>query len=698
MALKTKTIFKQGPRTETNETETKQTEEETSKPQEIESDLLKILVALKLRFLQPESLIRANDALLKNLLLANDLSSDHLALKPLVTLIKDLKDILALSVNEPLLVDILLPLKDHYEAYLNKLLSPTCDRLAHLHPKALLSGEGFLGNTQGFKSFRLSQEMARSLLSKDEYGLSAKTNTQGSHAVCFKRSQRNPTHRVHFKGNTANTGLPVGRESAVYALSQILFGTSGRTSASSLLCLNEVEIKTPLEGTDVNKAFREALRDGKTSEEFFAHFPLYEKEFTQKDPSHVLQASLHVEGLSLEDFIEGVDKGTYTYNQIDLSSFSEHLFLSMLTNPTDGTPGNFMLRKNESKGNATGETFSIVGIDNDMALEVGDTYVENVQSPFVPGQKITTQQKHCVRIKNILMCLPLMDQPLSPTTVKRILALNPELLALQWLERLKEQNIRYNQLQRGTYIASSLKQTPESYVSRAHVSDLHLPFLLDPDFIPRFCQTIRQTQAYLADHSALTHWQLLLNIHPLAGRFYQEMVAQVQGSVMGAYLKIDPPKSDPGKPRKEVIYLEDVLSLEERLLNGQKVRQALKDVATRADGTAKFTQKIDEAAEYLLGETNLFQQPSLSLFLRPALESFGELMQIESSTSSKLHPSWFKNTLLHKAISEKISLPHLKRLLELGLDVTVMDKERRTTLRYVLDQGADSSCKINICL
>jgi hypothetical protein len=649
-------------------------------------DLYNRLVALKPRLVQPEFLIRrANESLFNHLLSSNDLQKTHAALNPLVTLIEDLQELLKVPDIQPLLF----PVACHYEAYLQQLLLPSCDRLARLHPKALLSGEGFLGNTQGFKSFRLSQEMARSLLSKDEYGLSAKTNTQGSHAVCFKRSQANPTCGVHFKGNTANTGLPVGRESAVYALSQILFGTCSRTSASSLLCLNEVEIKTPLEGTDVNKAFVDALRDGKTSEEFFAHFPLYEKEFTQKDPSHVLQASLHVEGLSLEKFIEGVDKGTYAYDQIDLSSFSEHLFLSMLTNPTDGTPGNFMLRKNESKGNPPGETFSIVGIDNDMALEVGDTYVENVQSPFVPGQKITMQQKHCVRVKNILMCLPLMDQPLSPTTVKRILALNPELLALQWLERLKEQNIRYDQLQRGTYIASSLKQASEPYVSRAHVSDLHLPFLLDPDFIPRFCQTIRQTQIYLADHKGLTHWQLLLNIHPLAGRFYQEMVKQAQGSVLGAYLKIDPPKSDPGKPRKDVIYLEDVLSLDEKLLNGQKVRQALKDVTTRADGTAKFTQTIDEAAEYLLREADLFQQSSLSSFLRPALEGFGELVQGKTFASSKLHPSWFKDTLLHKAISGHVSLPHLKRLLELGLDVTVMDKERRTTLRYALDQGGD---------
>jgi TPR repeat protein len=708
----TKTAIKkiEANKTATNEAETKQSELETNKAQEGETDLLAMLVALKPRFLQPESLIRANDALLKNLLLANDLSSDHLALKPLVTLIKDLKNILALGANEPKVQDILLPLKDSYEAYLNKLLSPSCDRLAHLHPKALLSGEGFLGNTQGFRSHRLSQEMARSLLSKDEYGLSAKTNTQGSHAVCFKRSQANPTRGVHFKGNTANTGLPVGRESAVYALSQILFGTCGRTSASSLLCLNEVEIKTPLEGTDVNKAFVDALRDGKTSEEFFAHFPLYEKEFTQKDPSHVLQASLHVEGLSLEDFIDGVDKGKYTYNQIDLPSFSEHLFLSMLTNPTDGTPGNFMLRKFEGKGSNSAETFSIVGIDNDMALEVGDTYVENVQSPFVPGQKITTQQKHCVRTKNILMCLPLMNQPLSPATVKRILALNPELLALQWFERLKEQNIRYEQLQGATYIASSLKQAPEPYVSQAHVSDLHLPFLLDPDFIPRFCQTIRQTQIYLADHSASTHWQLLLNIHPLAGRFYQEMVTQAQGSVLGAYLKIDPPKSDPGKPRKDVVYLEDVLSLDEKLLNGQTVGQALKDVTTRADGTQKFTQTIDEAAGHLLRETDLFQQPALSPFLRPALESFEELMQGKSepipatlsasrpNLTTHLHPSWFKDTLLQKAISEKLSLTHLKRLLELGLDVTVMDKERRTTLRYVLDQGGDPELTSSLLL
>jgi hypothetical protein len=655
------------------------------------TDLCNKLVLLKPRLVQPEFLIRrANESLFNQLLSSNDLQKTQAALTPLVTLIEDLQEFLILPDLQPLLF----PLASHYEAYLNKLLSPSCNRAFHLHPKALLSGEGFLGNKGSIRSYRIPQEMARSLLSKDQYGLLAQANTRGSHAVCFKRSTYNSTHGVHFKGNTTNTGLPVGRESAVYALSQILFpqdAFEGRASASALLTLNEVEIKTPLEGTAVNTAFREALRDGKTSEEFFSRYNLYEKEFTQKDPSHVLQASFHVEGVSLEEFIEGVDKGTYVYDHIDLSSFSDHIFLSMLTNPTDGTLGNFMLRRNERKGSEPHETFSVVGIDNDMALEVGDTFVETIQSPFVPGQKITMQQKHSVRVKNVLYCLPLMDWPLSPQTVKRILSINPELMVLQWLERLKEQNIRYDQLQKGAYVTSNFTQARENYLSPAQIKDLHLPFLLDPNFISHICQNIRKAQIHLADHSASTHWQLLLNIHPLSSRFYQEMVNLAKGSVMKAYLKIDPPKEAPGKPRQQIPYLEDVLILQEKLVNGQTVSEALADVTTLPDGTRAFTQTLIEAAQEILSTTDLFQHPFLMPLLRPALGSFGELIQGKSSPSSKVHPSWFKEALLHKAISEGVSLPYIKRLLELGLDVTVTDKERRTTLRKILDQGADAS-------
>ncbi|MBA3814151.1 MAG: hypothetical protein H0X26_06645 [Alphaproteobacteria bacterium] len=646
----------------------------------------KNLVNLKPRLLQPESLIRKNGALFNQLLSASELQETHPALKPLVTLIEDLHQIIKTDKTYGV-QKLLAPLVRHYEAYLHQLLSPKCDRAVHLHPKALLSGEGFLGDKQGVTSFRLSQSMARALLSKDEYGLSAKTNIQGSHAVSFKRSLHNKDNGVHFKGNTTNTGLPVGRESAMYALSQSLFKSAqGGLSVSSLLSLSEVEINTPLEGTDVYKAFNEALSMGKTSEEFFMHYPHYEKEFTKKDPSHVLQAGLHVEGVSLEDFMEGVDKGTYSYDGLDPTSFSEHILLSMLTNPTDGTPGNFMLRLHEFPHHQ--RKFSIMGIDNDMALELGDVFSEKVQSKFKPGQKMTTSQKHSVRVKNILMCLPLMEQPLASSTVKRILNLNPELCAMEWLTRLKLQNIRYAQLEKAQYTSDHSTQRREAYLSPTFMTDLHLPFLLDPDFIPEFCQTIKKVQAYLADNRAASHWQLLLNIHPLSSRFYQEMIKLSDGSAIKAYLKIDPRyrKHDPNIPARDVTYLEDVLTLKEKLLSGQTVEDTLKNVTARSDGTIKFTQTIEEAARDSLSKADLFQQPFLNSFLKAGIESFGDLIHPQSK--STLHSSWSKNVLLFKVISEGISVKYIRKLLELGLDVSITDTERRTVIRHAVERNS----------
>lgn len=178
------------------------------------------------------------------------------------------------------------------------------------------------------------------------------------------------------------------------------------------------------------------------------------------------------------------------------------------------------------------------------------------------------------------------------------------------------------------------------------------------------------------------------------------MVTLNRGDVIEAYLKIHPPKEAPGKPREESPYLEDVLFLREKLLNGQTIEQCLKDVTARPDGAHHFKQSLHEAAEEILSKTDLFQQPFVLPFLRAALEGFGELIQTQSSMTSKLHPSWFKDALLHKTISEKAPLPYINRLLELGLEVTVTDTERRTTLRSALDQGGDAdllSLLISFC-
>ena len=209
--------------------------------------------------------------------------------------------------------------------------------------------------------------------------------------MSFKRAA---TGGVHFKGNTAVNGLPVGMESSLYWLSRVLFGHG--LSASALVTLNEVEKKEPAEGSLIRAAYNEAIVEkrtadgkivpGKTADEFFAENPRAEGEFITGMHQYVLQASDHVEGLSLQKFIEEADQGKRAYSELDETSFSEHLIFSLLTNPSDGTPGNFMVK-------AGSKPYQIVGIDNDMALGPELIYLQS-------------KNKHSLEVKNVLYCLP----------------------------------------------------------------------------------------------------------------------------------------------------------------------------------------------------------------------------------------------------------------------------------------------------
>ena len=130
--------------------------------------------------------------------------------------------------------------------------------------------------------------------------------------MSFKRAA---TGGVHFKGNTAVNGLPIGMEAASYWLSKVLFGHG--LSSSALVVLNGVEKKEPAEGTAARAGYNVAIATGKTAADYFAENPLAEDEFMLGTQQYLLQASDHVEGVSLQKFIEEADAETRRYDELN---------------------------------------------------------------------------------------------------------------------------------------------------------------------------------------------------------------------------------------------------------------------------------------------------------------------------------------------------------------------------------------------
>jgi hypothetical protein len=624
------------------------------------------LMKIQPRLLQPEALILRDEK--DRFLHCSKPDKTHPALASLVKIIEDLNELEhdpQFKQLKPENAKIFFSLKSHYQSYLENLLDPNSDRVALLQSKVILSGEGCfekvlmdLGSgmsPHGISSYRITQGMALSLLSKDRYGLFLKSNTSGSHAV--KRHGQ-----VHFKGNTTSTGLPVGMESASYWFARTLFGEG--MAPTALLTLNEVEIKTPSQGTQARSDYALAQATGGTSADFFRDYPQHQGAFTEQNPHHVLQAGLHVEGISLEDFMRGVESGQCTYKDLDLGSFSELFFISLLTNPSDGTPGNFMVRTDQ------GTPYSIVGIDNDMAF-----------GPSIIATKVGKDKEKkdifrpSLEVRNVLYCLPLMDQPLSIETRDKILSTCPQLFLLRWLERLKLQQQHYDKL----------KDQPDGYVKDnkpipylkevVYENELHLPLQLPCGLVTTLLKDFTKLQTKIKSRPAMTPSQLFSFFQPLAHRFYDALKRQYP-TPLSAYQYIH-------NSHHEEIYLEDILKpyQEERLASGQTIRQALREVSD-LDQTQK--QTLDDSAQEIWKDLDLNEQQRVEPFLELAATTFASCFEAKT----RFHQGWLQNALLFRALEEGVSRDVLSFLLNtLKLNAGVREpKTQQTLLHYALRQ------------
>jgi hypothetical protein len=622
------------------------------------------LMKIQSRLLQPEALILRDEK--DRFLHCARPDKHHPALASLVKVIEDLNELEQapqFKQLKPENAKIFFALKSHYQNYLENLLDPNSDRVALLQSKVILSGEGCFEKVlmdrgsgmspHGISSYRITQEMARSLLSKDRYGLFSKSNTSGSHAV-------KKQGKVHFKGNTTTTGLPVGMESASYWFAQVLFGQG--MAPTALLTLNEVEIKTPPQGTQARSDYALAQATGMKSADFFRDYPQHQGAFTEQNPHHVLQASLHVEGISLEDFMRGVESGQHSYQDLDLGSFSELVFISLLTNPSDGTPGNFMVQTDQ------GKPYSIVGIDNDMAF-----------GPSVIAAKMGRDKskkdifKSSLEVKNVLYCLPLMDYPLSPETRDKILSTSPELFLLRWLERLKVQAFLYDKLKENEYAKDN---KAISYLKEVvYTEELHLPLQLPRGLTSSLLKDFTKLQAKIKSRPAITHNQLFSFFQPLAHRFYDALKVQYV-TPLSAYQYIH-------NSHHEQIYLEDTLAprAHEILTSDQTIGQALSGVFPQNQTSE---QPLKESAQEIWKNLDLNTQQRVAPFLELATTAFVPCFQDKAG----FHQSWLQNTLLFRALEEGVSrdgLAFLISTLKLGAGIR-HPKTQKTVLHYAIKQ------------
>ena len=112
------------------------------------------------------------------------------------------------------------------------------------------------------------------------------------------------------------------------------------------------------------------------------------------------------------------------WSKFDKKDLIMHFILSVLTNPKDHKPENFMVafHKN-SKGKI--EAFKLVGIDNDLALDVGEN-----------------------QVRTIVYHLPFMKESIPNDILSFLLKFHPVQIIVDWICSLQAQNEKYLRMER----------------------------------------------------------------------------------------------------------------------------------------------------------------------------------------------------------------------------------------------------------
>jgi patatin-like phospholipase/acyl hydrolase/Ran GTPase-activating protein (RanGAP) involved in mRNA processing and transport len=481
------------------------------------------------------------------------------------------------------------------------------------------------------QAYAISQEMALRLISKDKYGCLLKINQDGNHAVVAKDG-------VHFKANGMPPLTP-GMESAMYCITKLLVGQGATPSA--LVSLQNVTILQPKPDTPTNAEYCLALAT-KTLDTFLEKNPTFAQDYLTPVPhSYVLQASRTVEGISLQDFIQGVGQKKYSYDQVDKANFSALFLSSLLTNPADAKGDNFRVYFQKQKA-------FIIGIDNDEALvpELG---------PITSGAHTS---QHNMNVRNILYFLPLMNHVVEKEIYKNFIAQAPESIVLQWLGLLDAKNERYGTLK----------------LSKDLSDDLRIPLKLKSGTTTELLSKIHLVQATLKDHPEFTHTQLLQTIQPITFAYYQKLKKLYPDPLKGfahLYAAMDGKTWTVPKP------VEDFLDVSHKI--GPSAKPLFKLLRELELKKVDNVQTIRELTHNLL--SNLSPTPGL---VEQLTRSFAERAHL-----TLIPDRWRQPEVLQQIVREDLSAAALKLLIKLGANPHWVDKVHQPLLHKIINQHKD---------
>jgi Leucine-rich repeat (LRR) protein len=333
--------------------------------------------------------------------------------------------------------------------------------------------------------YLISQEIARSLVSKDKYGFKDKQNDTGMRSV-------RASGGVHFKFLDESPDPPrPGQEFMAYALAKSITEEELLTP-SLLLKLEGVSILSPSdEGFPLELIQANVKVHGKTLEEALADLHLssrtgWQEHVQPKNHTFFVQAS---QTIGTRDLAKHLEKNPLL--PVDPVNLSWHHVLTILMAPGDGKADNYSVDMDE-EGIAR-----IVGIDNDKIFypplyrSEGNIYA-GINSIFYAWE----QQ---------------MDTPLHREVIESVLGQEGTLVVLKWLGILQRQKQVYQKL-RST-----------NRISWREYKELALELPLVTHYASELCTKWQTIQNLLKDrpHQKIHHF--LKRFHPSLASYYSEL-------------------------------------------------------------------------------------------------------------------------------------------------------------------------------
>ncbi|MFN7098269.1 MAG: hypothetical protein ACK4PR_12045, partial [Gammaproteobacteria bacterium] len=231
---------------------------------------------------------------------------------------------------------------------------------------------------------------------------------------------------------------------------------------------------------------------------------------------HIYQASKTVVGKELKTVIEHHPQAI---SRINPANFSAMCILSILTDPQDGKPDNYMAEFTVDDMNNI-KSLEIIGIDNDIAF--ADVVIKKHES----GSK---QGEYFINVKNVLYFFPQMDQVIDPEFKAQLLKIEPVLVLTDWLGGIIEQNRIYREL-----LTSGVLSEIECRGATAGERGMQLPIRLAPKTVKILCHKLYQIRDAIRADQSLTHWQLLEQVQPGLAKHYAQVKDQHGSNIMAS--------------------------------------------------------------------------------------------------------------------------------------------------------------------